>query len=275
MTTSVKILTWLLLLRNCRSDDTDIRTMDRRLLLTDPNTLLNHIEALQQEMTSLKSQVNSLNTEVTALNTKVTSQQTEISILQNQLKTAYTEGTGSVYTVWGKKSCPAVNGTTTVYSGITGGGMFDQKGNGDTTLCLPHDPEKLPADFPTHVLPEPYVAHVFGAEYQFGYGKIDFVDDVPCAVCHAQTSASVLMVPAKRTCPDDWKMQYSGSLSAEASTYSGSDYICVAWNAEYFEGTRAVDANGRLLYPVKAKCGSLPCPPYTENQYVSCVVCTK
>ena len=25
--------------------------------------------------------------------------------------------TGSVYTVWGKKSCPAVNGTTTVYTG--------------------------------------------------------------------------------------------------------------------------------------------------------------
>ena len=92
MTTSVIILTWLFLLRNCRSDDTDIRTMDRRLFLTDPNTLLNLIEALQQEMTSLKSQVNSLNTEVTALNTKVTSQQTEISILQNQLQKTNTDG---------------------------------------------------------------------------------------------------------------------------------------------------------------------------------------
>lgn len=28
-----------------------------------------------------------------------------------------TKGTGSVYTVWGRKSCPAVNGTTTVYTG--------------------------------------------------------------------------------------------------------------------------------------------------------------
>ena len=99
MTTLVVILTWLLLMRSCRSDDTDIRTMDRRLLLSDPNTLLNHIEALQQEMTYLKSQVNTLNTEVTTLkrevttlNTGVTSQQTEISILQNQLQKTNTDG---------------------------------------------------------------------------------------------------------------------------------------------------------------------------------------
>ena len=26
-------------------------------------------------------------------------------------------GTGSVYTVWGRKNCPAINGTTTVYTG--------------------------------------------------------------------------------------------------------------------------------------------------------------
>ena len=153
--------------------------------------------------------------------------------------------------------------------------MFDQKGNGVTTLCLPHDPEALPADFPTHTDAYPYAAYIFGAEYQFGYKNIDVNDDVPCAVCHAQTSASVLMIPAKRTCPGEWMMQYSGFLSAERYDHTGADYICVALYGDYFEGTRGVNADGRLIFPVRAKCGSLPCPPYTENQYVSCVVCTK
>ena len=71
MNTWLFILAWICLTTNCRSDDTDIRTMDRRLLLNDPNTLLSHIESLQREMTSLKSQV--------------TSQQTEINAMQNQL----------------------------------------------------------------------------------------------------------------------------------------------------------------------------------------------
>ena len=153
--------------------------------------------------------------------------------------------------------------------------MYDQKGNGVTTLCLPHDPEALPANFPTSAPPDPYFPYLFGAEYQFSYAKFAVDDDVPCAVCHAQTSASVLMIPAKRTCPDDWKLQYDGFLSAERFDHTGSDYICVALYGDYFEGTRAVNADGRLIYPVKAKCGSIPCPPYAENQYVSCVVCTK
>nr|XP_022303430.1 uncharacterized protein LOC111110999 isoform X2 [Crassostrea virginica] len=56
MNTWSVILTWICLTTNCRSDDNDVRTMDRRLLLNDPNTLLSHIEALQREVTSLKSQ---------------------------------------------------------------------------------------------------------------------------------------------------------------------------------------------------------------------------
>jgi hypothetical protein len=30
-----------------------------------------------------------------------------------------------------------------------------------------------------------------------------------------------------------------------------------------------------LFYPVKTQCGSLPCPPYINDKYVTCVVCTK
>lgn len=151
--------------------------------------------------------------------------------------------------------------------------MYSQKGSGVTTVCLPHDPDSLPGDFPSKT--DPNTAYIFGAEYQLNYQQVAYDDDVPCAVCHAYTSASAIMIPAKLSCPHNWIVQYKGFLSAERSDYSGSDYICVALDAEYFEGTRAVNADGRLIFPVRAKCGSLPCPPYTDDQYVSCVVCSK
>ena len=86
MDTSVVILTWICLVMNCRGDDTDIRTIDRRLLLNDPNTLLSHIEALQREMALLKAQV-------TTLNTAVSSQRNEINVLQHKLGKINPEGT--------------------------------------------------------------------------------------------------------------------------------------------------------------------------------------
>jgi hypothetical protein len=157
------------------------------------------------------------------------------------------------------------------FSGITGGKMYSMKGSGVTTLCLPHDPDSLPASFQS---PDDGVsAFIFGAEYEMSYKNIATDDDVPCAVCHAQTSTSAIMIPAKLTCPQNWKLQYNGFMSAERYSYFASDFICVDLNPQYIEGTRAVNADGRLIHPVKARCGSLPCPPYKDKQLVSCVVC--
>ena len=90
MNTWSVILTWICLTTNCRSDGNDVRTMDRRLLLNDPNTLLSHIEALQREVTSLKSQVSTLNT----------SQRIEIEELRNNLKTINLKGTFLKKLLW-------------------------------------------------------------------------------------------------------------------------------------------------------------------------------
>ncbi|XP_062601852.1 short-chain collagen C4-like isoform X2 [Saccostrea cucullata] len=216
---------------------------DKRLLLSDPQMMQVQLQEMQRRIQALEAQTS-----------------------------VRGSGNGAVYTIWGRASCPAVNGTATLYSGITGGGMYNQ-GSGVTTLCLPHNPDSLPADFPALTDDHPGPAYIFGAEYQLNYKNVAYDDDVPCAVCHAQTSTSALMIPAKLVCPQTWKLQYSGFLSAERSDYKGSDYICVDLNPEYLEGTRAVNADGRLIFPVQARCGSLPCPPYKEKQYVSCVVC--
>ena len=161
-----------------------------------------------------------------------------------------------------------------ISTGITGGDAYDNIGGGVNTLCLPHNPDAAPHDFPTSV---DAVSYVYGSEYQFKYQNIAQDDDVPCAVCNVDTATSLLMIPAKSTCPTGWNMQYNGYLvsNANRANFHSFDYVCLHNDAEYLtEGSRQHNMNGHILYPVKAGCGSLPCPPYKHNQYITCVVCT-
>ena len=48
---------------------------------------------------------------------------------------------GTIYTRWGKSSCPEVQGTELLYSSITGGTFYTQTGGGANYLCMPQDPE--------------------------------------------------------------------------------------------------------------------------------------
>lgn len=171
---------------------------------------------------------------------------------------------------------------TLMYKGIAGGGDYDVDGNGANTLCLPHNPDPAPSDFPTHFQNNNRASSSFihGSEYQYTYKNVAVDDDVPCAVCDIAHVSSVIMIPAKMICPVGWFIEYAGVLTAAAgvrnSGLAANEYLCVDENAEYLgEGTRQQDYNGRLFYPVQAACGSLPCPPYKESQLISCVVCSK
>lgn len=163
--------------------------------------------------------------------------------------------------------------------GITAGGRYDDFGGAVDTLCLPHDPDKAPSNFPTRLQSgTTYVGYIYGSEYQFTYKNFAEDDDVPCAVCSAQKSFEVMMVPAKVTCPTGWTIQYSGFLTSEhtGSGWRPAEYLCLHGDAGYMtEGSRQHNLNGRLFYPVKAACGSLPCPPYENGQYLTCVVCSR
>ncbi len=48
---------------------------------------------------------------------------------------------GGIYTRWGKSTCPQLEGTEMLYSGITGGTFYNQEGGGANHLCMPKDPE--------------------------------------------------------------------------------------------------------------------------------------
>lgn len=167
-----------------------------------------------------------------------------------------------------------------LYKGIAGGGDYDEPGNGANTLCLPHNPDPAPWDFPTHFQNNDRGASsfIYGAEYQYTYRNIAVDDDVPCAICNVAHASSVIMIPAKMTCPTGWSKEYAGVLtaSAQASGHRIGEYLCVDQNAEYLgEGTRQQNYDGNLFYPVQAACGSLPCPPFTSSQLIACVVCSK
>ena len=185
---------------------------------------------------------------------------------------------GVTYTRWGKSSCPQVQGTELVYSGITGGTLYCQEGGGANYLCMPKDPEY--SNVLTYTSGEEvWVARVWGAEYD-GPRQGTHNHNAPCAVCYVSTRPTVLMIPAKASCPPNWTREYYGYIMTE---WKGDHNIirgrtmfeCVDKDQESLPGSHA-DTNGALLYHVEADCNTgLPCPPYNNHKELNCVVCTK
>ena len=160
-------------------------------------------------------------------------------------------------------------------TGIAGGGHYGESGSGSTYLCLPHDPDVAPSNFPYALDSASYVARVSGAEYQFSYGNVKVDDDVPCATCLDTKAVTSMMIPGKSSCPSGWRKQYSGHLCASYYRHpAASEYVCVDDDPQYFEGRRQ-NLDGKLFYPALTVCGSLPCPPYENSKYLKCVVCSK
>ena len=176
---------------------------------------------------------------------------------------------GVTYTRWGKSSCPNIAGTELVYTGRAGGSHYTHKGGGANYLCMPLDPEyTLP--FQAGVRNHNYV---YGAEYEAPLqGTHDH--NVPCAVCYVSTRETVLMIPAKTSCPTSWTKEYYGYLMSEYRTHARSTYQCVDKDQESLPGSHA-NTNGALFFHVEASCTGMACPPYDPQKELNCVVCTK
>ena len=181
---------------------------------------------------------------------------------------------GAIYTRWGKSSCPHVEGTKIVYSGITGGTFWNQPGGGANYLCMPKNPEySYTLKYRSGV--DNYGSDLYGTEYQYPLqGLHDH--NVPCAVCHVSTRPTVLMIPAKTSCPPTWTREYYGYLmsTAKADHHYRTMFECVDKDQESLPGTHA-NTNGAVFYHVEANCGTgIPCLPYNNHQELNCVVCT-
>ncbi|XP_045176899.2 short-chain collagen C4-like [Mercenaria mercenaria] len=200
---------------------------------------------------------------------------TENAILTST-KNQLTKGSGSVYTRWGRTSCDG-NGTEKVYSGYTSGNPYELAGGAASYLCLPEKPTwaKYVDDLQNEG------AYISGTEYQSNYfhefdpfpqSMLD--QDAPCAVCRSPRTTSI-MIPGKTDCYTGWTIEYTGYLMSGYHRHqAATDYACVDIRPEAtFHGEANQD--GKLLFFVEVKCGSLPCQEYPNDRELACVVCSK
>ncbi|CAG2251105.1 unnamed protein product [Mytilus edulis] len=246
-------------------------TKSKRLLVDDIDIqqLANDVDTLKQTVQGQHNQIQSL-----------------LSLLSAK---------GAIYTRWGRKDCTG-NGTELVYEGL-----FLNKLTLNSVshisyvlrvcwrrsicpgraavnyVCLPHDPDFYNGD--VSMSPYGHMSTMYGAEYEDNYfGQNMFQKDVPCAVCRATKASSIMMIPGKSECPWTWKREYYGRLAAGGDDGHGivaaSEYVCVDYSPIALEGGQA-NEDGKLFVPVKAVCGTLRCPPYKNNAFLTCTVCSK
>ena len=181
---------------------------------------------------------------------------------------------GAIYTRWGKSSCPSVEGTELVYSGKTGGTRHGHRGGAANYLCMPNDPQ-----YGSYTSGTGNGNYVYGAEYStLTRQQMSGVNnhDAPCAICFASTRGSLLMIPAKRSCPAGWTEEYDGyMMSGRYSIEGRTMYICVDGSPDSVSGEDGDDPDRVELFMVEAKCEGLSCPPYSAEKELTCVVCTR
>ena len=176
---------------------------------------------------------------------------------------------GVTYTRWGKSSCPDIVGTELIYVGRAGASDITHKGGGANYLCMPLDPE-----YTLHH--QPGVgghSYIDGSEYQNPLqGSHDH--NVPCAVCYASTRETVLMIPAKVSCPSSWTREYYGYIMSAHINHYRSTFECVDEDQESVDGSGPPTVTARFFH-VEASCDGMNCPPYDPQKELNCVVCTK
>ena len=179
---------------------------------------------------------------------------------------------GTVYTRWGSSTCPEINGTELVYSGITAGSYLTY-GGGVDYLCMPNDPEysdsrNIGTQGHSQLYSTEYELPLEGGQYH----------NAPCAVCYVTTRATMLMIPGKETCPSSWTREYYGFLMSgrDTTNYHRTRFVCVDREQESVPGSQA-SSSGSEFFHVEAFCsaGGIPCPPYNVQDEITCTVCTK
>ena len=181
---------------------------------------------------------------------------------------------GAVYTRWGRTTCSSNQGTELVYSGRAGGSKYNENGGAADLLCLPDDPE-----YSLYGSGVNGYSPLRGAEYRVASVQPLYSNgahNIPCAVCYTSTRDTLLMIPAKLTCPTHWTTEYTGYLMANYHGYNGRTlFECIDHQPESVPGLDGFDNNNAFYYHVEATCNSLSCPPYDAEKEVTCVICTR
>ena len=124
-----------------------------------------------------------------------------------------------------------------MHAGNAAGSAFTEGGGGGNTLCLPKIPE-----YDQFIAGQQYSGYIYGMQHDLVSTSNSVFDEsnlddgnalsgspAPCAVCFVNRE-SILMIPAKMSCPDGWNKEYGGYLVSEASmvdTTERGDYKCL------------------------------------------------
>ena len=175
---------------------------------------------------------------------------------------------GVSYTRWGGSICRP--GANLVYAGRTGVTFSGHRGGASNYICMPNDPEYTLA-FQPGIQAR---SHVYGTEYE-GPPLVSGREqhNAPCAVCYVSTQHTVIMIPAKTSCPSGWTREYYGYLMSEVNDNYRTMYECVDQDMESIPGSE-IGIPGGHFWHVEAHCNGVACPPYDNEKELNCVVCT-
>jgi hypothetical protein len=178
----------------------------------------------------------------------------------------------AIYFHWGSSSCPAPS--KKLYDGFTASPYYSHGGSGYNYVCL----QKKPTFGYEQSDYSQSAGELFGVQYATSSGGIQELKNVngatvPCAACEAPRSG-VFMYPGSTTCPQGWHQEYQGYLMANYyhGSYYRTEFICVERLAE--RGSGPSYRGQSYLFPTEVQCSGLPCPPYTQNRELACVVCS-
>ena len=95
-------------------------------------------------------------------------------------------------------------------------------------------------------------------------------------MCDLERDSAVFAHFGEHECPYGYAAEYVGyAFSSHYSHKSKGEYVCVDKSPDRYSNSRSnSDDNQGRLFPVEARCGTLPCPPYTEYREVKCAVCS-
>lgn len=174
---------------------------------------------------------------------------------------------GVTYNRWGSSTCPSF--VTLLYAGRMGITSWNQGGSG-SYICMPNDPE-----YRLQYTPGAQgFSVVNGAEYEQSPITSRNQHNAPCAVCYNSIKHTIVMIPAKITCPSGWRREYYGYLVSEHINNRPTKYVCIDNSFESVPGSQNDVYNGGL-YHVEASCYGMACPPYNNYKELNCVVCSK
>ena len=89
-----------------------------------------------------------------------------------------------------------------------------------------------------------------------------------CATCAVKIRSTVLMIPARKECYEGWFREYDGYLAVQINAQDHKDVICVDKHAQ------SILRDSEYVRAMATSCDSLPCPPYSSDQRLPCVVCS-